>query len=239
MRAKNQPLLTNFDLIVFDFDGTIADSLRSYRELDQQLIKELYGVWEEIDEIIEFRDKIKNKSRSDSDDEYYLALDRKYGDGKRPLSEIYAKVSEIFPRIRSKVKPKPGVVQVIKKLKEKYNCKIGMATSSERREINFFSSNDSLIGREINLNEYFNRIVTLDDVKMPKPDPEIYQQLINFYAVPPEKVLVFEDSLLGITAAKTAGTTVIAIEDEHNTRDLDQIRNLADFSITEWKELVF
>ena len=74
---------------------------------------------------------------------------------------------------------------------------------------------------------------------MPKPDPEIYQQLINFYAVPPEKVLVFEDSLLGITAAKTAGTTVIAIEDGHNIRDLDQIRNLADFSITEWKELVF
>ena len=239
MRAENQPLLTNFDLIVFDFDGTIADSLRSYRELDQQLIKELYGVWEEIDEIIEFRNKIKNKSRSDSDDEYYLALDRKYGDGKRLLSEIYAKVSEIFPRIRNKVRPKPGVVQVIKKLKEKHNCKIGMATSSERQEIDFFSSNNSLIGREINLNEYFDRIVTLDDVKMPKPDPEIYQQLINFYAVPPEKVLVFEDSLLGITAAKTAGTTVIAIEDEHNIRDLDQIRNLADFSITEWKELVF
>ena len=239
MRTENQPLLTNFDLIIFDFDGTIADSLRSYRELDQQIIKELYGVWEEIDEIIEFRDKIKNKSRSDSDDEYYLALDRKYGDGKMLLSEIYAKVSEIFPRIRSKVKPKPGVVQVIKKLKKKYNCKIGMATSSERREINFFSSNDSLIGREINLNEYFDRIVTLDDVKMPKPDPEVYQQLINFFAVPPEKVLVFEDSLLGITAAKTAGTTVIAIEDAHNARDLDQIRNLADFSITGWKELVF
>ena len=114
-----------------------------------------------------------------------------------------------------------------------------MATSSERREINFFSSNNSLIGREINLNEYFDRIVTLDDVKMPKPDPEVYQQLINFFAVPPEKVLVFEDSLLGITAAKTAGTTVIAIEDAHNARDLDQIRNLADFSITGWKELVF
>lgn len=55
---------------------------------------------------------------------------------------------------------------------------------------------------------------------MPKPDPEVYQQLINFYAVPPEKVLVFEDSLLGITAAKTTGTTVIAIEDAHNTEIL-------------------
>lgn len=32
---------------------------------------------------------------------------------------------------------------------------------------------------------------------MPKPDPEVYQQLISFYAVPPEKVLVFEDILLG------------------------------------------
>ena len=79
---------------------------------------------------------------------------------------------------------------------------------------------NSLIGREISLNEYFDRIVTLDDVKMPKPDPEVYQQLINFYAVPPEKVLVFEDSLLGTTAAKTTGTTVIAIEDAHNTEIL-------------------
>ena len=73
---------------------------------------------------------------------------------------------------------------------------------------------------------------------MPKPDPEVYQKLIDFYAVPTEKVLVFEDSLLGITAAKATGAAVVAIEDTHNRQDLNQIKNLADFCITKWDKLV-
>ena len=230
---------SKYKLVIFDFDGVIADSLMSYRELDQQLIQTLYGVREDMQEIIKFRDKIKSKTKSDSDDEYYMALDNKYGDGKKSLPEIYAKVFEIFPMIQSQIKPKTGVIQVMKKIREKFNCKVGLATSSERREIDFFSSNNSSIGREINLNDYFDRIVTFDDVKKPKPDPEVYQQIIDFYAVPPEKVLVFEDSLLGITAAKTTGATVVAIEDVHNGRNLNQIRNLADFCITGWDELAF
>lgn len=239
MKGTTQIDLSKYKLIVFDFDGVIADSLRSYRELDQQLIQTLYGIRENVQEIIKFRDKIKNKTKSDYDDEYYMALNEKYGGGKKSLAEIYAKIFEILPTIRSQIKPKVGVIQVMKEIREKYNCKIGLATSSERSEINFFSSNNSLIGREINLNEYFDRIVTLDDVRMPKPDPEVYQKLIDFYAVPTEKVLVFEDSLLGITAAKATGATVVAIEDTHNRQDLNQIKNLADFCITKWDKLVF
>ena len=43
--------LSKFKLIIFDFDGVIADSLGAYRELDRLLIKDLYGVDERIEEI--------------------------------------------------------------------------------------------------------------------------------------------------------------------------------------------
>jgi len=55
-------------------------------------------------------------------------------ESQRVLRNVIVKArnyhNSYFPLL---VKPKPGVVQVIKNLKEKYNCKIGMATSSERQ----------------------------------------------------------------------------------------------------------
>ena len=48
----------------------------------------------------------------------------------------------------------------------------------------------------------------IDDVKKPKPDPELFQKAAVSLGVKSNEALVFEDSLNGLRAAKTAGRSV-------------------------------
>ena len=83
--------ISKFELIIFDFDGVIADSLGAYRELDRLVIKDLYGVDERIEEIEKMSEKIKTGAINNSENDYYRFIDQKYGDGCKSLDEIWGK----------------------------------------------------------------------------------------------------------------------------------------------------
>ncbi|MGL4238540.1 HAD family hydrolase [Tabrizicola sp.] len=59
----------------------------------------------------------------------------------------------------------------------------------------------------------FSHIVTLDDVRAPKPDPEPYLLAASLLGVPPSRCLVFEDSEPGAEAAYRAGCVVVQVPD--------------------------
>ncbi len=98
---------------------------------------------------------------------------------------------------------------------EKLNCVIGLASSAPRAEI---MHNLHAIG----LADVFDVIVSgrddLGEFNDPegtnKPKPYIYQKTAKLLGVSPAQCIVFEDSNAGITAAHTAGMTVIAVPNE-------------------------
>ena len=55
------------------------------------------------------------------------------------------------------------------------------------------------------------RMITCDDVRHGKPDPEPYKKGAALLGVPPSKCIVFEDAPAGIQAGKSAGALVIAL----------------------------
>lgn len=59
----------------------------------------------------------------------------------------------------------------------------------------------------------FTHVVTLDDVRAPKPDPEPYLLAATLFGVAPSRCLVFEDSETGAEAAHRAGCTVVQVPD--------------------------
>jgi len=65
--------------------------------------------------------------------------------------------------------------------------------------------------RQIELEEKFKLLLTTEDVRHPKPHPEIYQLALKKLAISAEEALVFEDTPSGIMAAKTAGIPVVGI----------------------------
>ena len=53
-----------------------------------------------------------------------------------------------------------------------------------------------------------------------------------------EECIVFEDSLVGIKAAKNAGLKTVAIYDKYSNNDIEEIKQQADFFINNYAELL-
>ena len=228
---------SKYKLFIFDFDGVIADSLGFYRRLDQSLIKNLYDVDESLKNIEELYDAIRMKTVNNSEEDYYLEIDKNYGDGNKPIDEIINKLYELAPSVQKYIEPKNGAIETLEYLRKNFDAPIALATGSGRQDINFFSSEDSIIGCKLNLNDFFDMIITSEDVKNQKPNPEIFSRTINHFGVNPKFVLIFEDSLAGVLAGKNAGATVVAIEDDHNLKNKNKIIELADFYLENWDRL--
>ena len=86
------------------------------------------------------------------------------------------------------------------------------------------------------LGPHFNLIVAREDVRFPKPDPEIYFTTAQKLGVRPSSCCVIEDSPHGIQAAKMAGMTCIGLTSslppeklsraDHIARNYEDVRKL-------------
>jgi beta-phosphoglucomutase family hydrolase len=85
-------------------------------------------------------------------------------------------------------------------------CVIGSSTHRE----NITTTLDVL-----GLRDFFSAIVTSEDVKRGKPDPEVFLTAADRIGVRPEHGVVFEDALVGIAAARAAGMRVVAVTTTH------------------------
>ncbi|MCI8869991.1 MAG: HAD-IA family hydrolase [Lawsonibacter sp.] len=63
------------------------------------------------------------------------------------------------------------------------------------------------------LGEYFQTVVTGDQVEHSKPDPEIYLLACRALDTPPGQTLAVEDSRNGILSAHAAGMPVVMVPD--------------------------
>ena len=61
------------------------------------------------------------------------------------------------------------------------------------------------------IQDYFDSIITNEDVQFPKPHPEIYLKSAEKLGVAPKELLVFEDNPNGIRAATEAGCKVLRV----------------------------
>ena len=61
------------------------------------------------------------------------------------------------------------------------------------------------------LDEYFEFLVSNEDVKKPKPDPEIYNTAIARLGIDPAEVLIVEDAPHGVEAARRSGAHICQV----------------------------
>jgi beta-phosphoglucomutase family hydrolase len=85
---------------------------------------------------------------------------------------------------------------------EEIPCVIASSTHRE----NITTTLDAL-----GLGEFFSAIVTAEDVKRGKPDPEVFLTAAQRIGVEPRDAVVFEDALVGIKAAQAAGMRVVGV----------------------------
>lgn len=61
------------------------------------------------------------------------------------------------------------------------------------------------------LREYVDLIVSNEDVKKAKPDPEMYQTAIRKFGLQPDECIVVEDNPNGIAAGRASGANVLPV----------------------------
>jgi HAD superfamily hydrolase (TIGR01509 family) len=71
---------------------------------------------------------------------------------------------------------------------------------------------------QLNLQHRFRFILTADDIRRGKPDPEVYLLAAERLALAPPQMMVLEDSANGCRAAVAAGAFTVAVPNRH-TRD--------------------
>jgi HAD superfamily hydrolase (TIGR01509 family) len=88
-----------------------------------------------------------------------------------------------------------------------------LATSASRRDVDVLLAGIGVRG-------HFDTVVTAEDVRRGKPDPEVYVRAARGLGLPPPACVVFEDSLVGVQAARAAGMRVIGVTTAHTEGEL-------------------
>ncbi|GAB2025584.1 HAD family phosphatase [Lactovum odontotermitis] len=192
-----------YKAVIFDMDGVLVDTERYYMKhwkkffasagFDPNLVteKDIFGG--------QARQVLMKLMPTYSEEEYQKLR----GQWKAYFANVHAPVKELlFPE----VKP---TLEFLKNA----GCKLALASSSTYEEIeNVLTTNE--------IEHYFDEILSGEDFKQSKPNPEIYQTAMKRLKVEPTETLIIEDSKIGIEAGKASGATVWAIE--YKDIDIDQ-----------------
>ena len=93
---------------------------------------------------------------------------------------------------------------------------------------------------DLGLLRHFDVVVTSDDVMLGKPDPEVWTQAARRLRIAPSHCVIFEDAVVGIQAARSAGMRAIGVTTAHSERELlaaGAERTIPDFQDLRWNSL--
>ena len=184
-------------LFIFDMDGLLFDSERSYmHEIAKVMAEYGYTLTEE---------------------NYKRVVGRRFPDTEQIMQSIYGKelsylavISKARPRMlemaaEGRLAVKPGIRELLCYLKE-LDIPCVVASSSYEETVKVYLQGTGL-------SDYFTFIIGGDQVTKGKPDPEVFLRCCEAADVSPEQAIVFEDSEYGVQAAIAAGIPVICIPD--------------------------
>jgi HAD superfamily hydrolase (TIGR01509 family) len=104
----------------------------------------------------------------------------------------------------------PGLDSLLAAL-ERHQIPKAIATSSARRVVDACLAPFELAGR-------FQFILTAEDIVRGKPEPDVYLLAAERFGIPPEEMMVLEDSQNGCRAAAAAAAFTVAVPGDHSRR---------------------
>lgn len=119
------------------------------------------------------------------------------------IESLQKRRNQFYQDNLKKPKPMAGVIKLLRVL-QKHKIQLAVASSSTNYRI---SMKLSLTKTK----EFFEKIVSAEEVKRGKPYPDIFLETAKQLGIMPKNCLVFEDSQNGVISAHDAGMKVIAV----------------------------
>ena len=179
--------------VIFDVDGVLVQSMERHHEAYRRAFAD-YRVDVRKEEVF------ANEGRRSREVIESLAKAK----GLRLTEEQVEAMSKVKQQTFLAFGPLPlypGVPELLARIRE---AGLKLAAVSGTARVNIDNHFGVLVKR-------FDVIVSADDVKRTKPDPEPYLAALQKLGLRAEEALVVENATLGIRSAKTAGLRVVAV----------------------------
>ena len=188
----------SFQAALFDVDGVIVNTVPLHFEAWKRMFSE-YGKDFTFED---YREKVDGIPRLDGARAVLTAL------SAEELEKAASKKQGYYLELADKdeIEVYAPTVDLINELR-KNDIKIAAASSSR---------NCKYILEKAKVSCLFDTIISGNDFKKGKPDPEIFLLAASSVGASPDTAVVFEDAKLGILAAKNAGMRCVGIARENN-----------------------
>ncbi len=190
--------MTQLKCVIFDLDGVLIDSKlihfnalnNALAGIDEKFVISLADHATHYDGLSTQKKLEKITLEKDLDPKFYEDI---INQKQLETVKMYQEISE-----------DKDLVKLFKKLIDN-NVVIAVASNSIRKTLRL-----ALI--KLGIIEYIEIYLSNQDVKFPKPNPEIYWECMKRLGVHPRNTVIFEDSHIGREAASASGAKLIEIE---------------------------
>ncbi|MEE0929105.1 MAG: HAD family hydrolase [Acutalibacteraceae bacterium] len=205
---------------LFDFDGTLVDSMPSYVSSTLKILEEnniSYG-----DDIIKIITPLGLLGAA----KYFIKLGV-----KKTVEEIVEDMKKyMLDDYFYTIPAKTDVIQTLKKLKS-MGANLNVLTASPHITL------DACLKR-LEIYDLFTHIWSCDDFGTTKADPEIYKMAAEKIGERVENILFLDDNLNADVTAKKAGMKVCGVYDKSSDEYTEEIKEATDYYIYNFSELL-
>ncbi len=203
--------------IIFDKDGVLIESEEFYLERRLQYLEEK-GITPASTDLNDF---IGNGS-----DKNWKTIIPHDEELREKLAKDFIENYMVENPIDYDKHTRKNIVEIFREIKSR-GFKIAIASAAAKNDIKDFID-------AAGIEEYLDTYVSGRDCKNNKPYPDVYLKTMEILDVNKDEVMIVEDSITGLKAAKASGAKVIAFEPTKYTID----QSLADYKIKDLSEIL-
>jgi HAD superfamily hydrolase (TIGR01509 family) len=202
MSVARIPVANGVRALIFDCDGTLADTMPFHMEGWRHAF---------ADAGVSVPEPWLDALRGTPEREVVIQANARFGLGLDPTAVVAAK-HVVYRRLLERVRPIEPVVALVREFRGRLPMAVASgATGDDVRTV---------IGR-LGLTDTFAAVLTADDDVEHKPSPQIFLEAARRLGVDPGVCQVFEDGDIGLDAARRAGMIATDVrpylEMEHST----------------------
>ena len=188
---------------IFDMDGTLVDNMYFHTEAWGKLLAE-NGIEMNAHDFL-----VKTAGKTNRE-----ILPTVFGEiSDERIAELGSRKESLYQELfLPERKTVDGVIEFLEKSKE-LGIKLAVSTAAPIGNVKFILDG-------LDLRKFFAAVVTAADVKVGKPNPEIFLKSAAMIGVEPKNCLVFEDAIGGFEAAHRAGMKSIGIATVNSIEDI-------------------
>ena len=128
------------------------------------------------------------------------------------------------------IEPLPGALEWVRRLSQA-SWRQAIASSAPRENV-------EAVLEALHLRESFQAVVTAEDVRQGKPEPEVFLKAASVLGVMPSQAIVVEDAAMGIEAARRAGMRSIGVSARSKLPANLHVASLTDLSVDAFDRLL-